>query len=136
MLLLTVEKFWLLDGLKKSKILSHLYLLVIAAVSFVIFNAADMKEAFSYIGAMFGAGGHPFVSAEWLYSLRSYGVTLIIAAIGATPLPKRAVEKIKSSPRGEKIINLLEPVLLVVLVVMMTAYLVDGSFNPFLYFRF
>ena len=134
--LLTVEKFWLLDWLKKSKVLSHIYLLVIVAISFVIFNAADMKEAFSYIGSMFGFGGHPLVSAEWLYCLRNYGFVLALAAVGATPMPRRIVEKVKSSEKGERFINLLEPAVLVLLVVVMTAYLVDGSFNPFLYFRF
>ena len=88
-----------------------------------------MGEAFSYIGGMFGAGGAPLVSAEALYYLRSYAVVFLVAIIGATPIPKLVAGKIK-------VTQYVEPVFLLVLLVLVTAYLVDGSFNPFLYFRF
>lgn len=134
--LLVIEKLWLLKLLKKSKVWSHIYVLFFVVISFVIFNAADMKEVFQYIGGMFGAGGIPFISDEWSYYLRSYAVVLIVAIIGATPLLKKLVLSIKKKPAGEKVMNVLEPVVMVVLLLMMTAFLVDGSFNPFLYFRF
>lgn len=135
-ILLIIEKLWLLKPLKKSKVLSHIYVIFFVIISFVIFNAADMKEAFSYIGGMFGAGGIPFISEEWLYYLRSYGVVLIVAIIGATPLVKKLVLSVKKKSTGEKIMNIAEPIMLVALLLVITAYLVDGSFNPFLYFRF
>lgn len=135
-ILLIIEKLWLLKPLKKSKVLSHIYVMFFVIISFVIFNAADMKEAFSYIGGMFGAGGIPFISEEWLYYLRSYGVVLIVAIIGATPLVKKLVLSVKKKSTGEKIMNIAEPIMLVALLLVITAYLVDGSFNPFLYFRF
>jgi len=135
-ILLVIEKLWLLKPLKKSKVLNHIYVMFFVIISFVIFNAADMKEAFTYIGGMFGAGGVPFVSTEWLYYLRSYAVVIVIAIIGATPLMKKLVLSIKKSATGEKIMNIAEPIVLVLLMLVMTAYLVDGSFNPFLYFRF
>lgn len=135
-ILLIIEKLWLLKPLKKSKVLSHIYVMFFVIISFVIFNAADIKEAFSYIGGMFGAGGIPFISEEWLYYLRSYGVVLIVAIIGATPLVKKLVLSVKKKSTGEKIMNIAEPIMLVALLLVITAYLVDGSFNPFLYFRF
>lgn len=135
-ILLIIEKLWLLKPLKKSKVLNHIYVMFFVIISFVIFNAADMKEAFSYIGGMFGAGGIPFISEEWLYYLRSYGVVLIVAIIGATPLVKKLVLSVKKKSTGEKIMNIAEPIMLVALLLVITAYLVDGSFNPFLYFRF
>ena len=135
-ILLIIEKLWLLKPLKKSKVLSHIYVMFFVIISFVIFNAADMKEAFSYIGGMFGAGGIPFISEEWLYYLRSYGVVLIVAIIGATPLVKKLVLSVKKKSTGEKIMNIAEPIMLGALLLVITAYLVDGSFNPFLYFRF
>ena len=135
-ILLIIEKLWLLKPLKKSKVLSHIYVMFFVIISFVIFNAADMKEVFSYIGGMFGAGGIPFISEEWLYYLRSYGVVLIVAIIGATPLVKKLVLSVKKKSTGEKIMNIAEPIMLVALLLVITAYLVDGSFNPFLYFRF
>ena len=128
-ILLVVEKVFLLKYLNRSKVLSHVYLLLAVVISFVIFNAVNMTEAFQYIGGMFGAGGIPLVSAEALYYLRSYAVIFLIAIIGATPIPKLAIGKIKA-------VEYVEPVFLLVLLVLVTAYLVDGSFNPFLYFRF
>ena len=127
--LLIVEKFFILKYLNKSKILSHIYLLFFVIISFVIFNAASMSEAFAYIGSMFGAGDIPFSSAETLYYLRSYIVVIIIGIIGATPLPKTLANKAKFT-------KFAEPVVLLLLLAVCTAYLVDGSFNPFLYFRF
>ena len=128
-ILLVIEKVFLLKYLNNSKILSRVYLLLAVVISFVIFNATNMGEAFQYIGGMFGAGGVPLVSAEALYYLRSYGLIFLIAVVGATPLPKLAVSKFKA-------VHWAEPTFLLVLLVMVTAYLVDGSFNPFLYFRF
>lgn len=127
--LLVIEKVFLLKYLNKSKVLSHIYLLFFVVISFVIFNAASMNEAFVYIGSMFGMGNVPLGSAETLYYLRSYIVVFVIAIIGATPVPKMLMNKAKFT-------KYLEPVGLVLLLAVCTAYIVDGSFNPFLYFRF
>ena len=99
-------------------------------------NASSVKEAASQIGAMFGADGLPLVSAESLYYAKSYAVTFLIAAIGATPLCKNVVSKLAESARGAQVLAILQPVWLVLLLAACTAFLVDGSFNPFLYFRF
>ena len=109
---------------------------MVVGISFVIFNATDIKEAISYIGGMFGAGGVPLVSTEFFYYLKSFGITLGIGLIGCTPIVKKTVEKIKEKALGGKIIAVIEPISLIALLIVMTAYLVDGSFNPFLYFRF
>jgi len=135
-ILLIVEKLVLLKYLDKSKVLSRIYTLVAVGISFVIFNATDMKEALSYIGGMFGAGEVPLASTEFFYYLKSFAVTLVIGIIGATPIVKNTVEKFFENNKISKFIWVLEPIGLVALLAVMTAYLVDGSFNPFLYFRF
>ena len=135
-IILMIEKLFLLKYLKKSKVLNHIYVLLLIIISFVIFDAASMKDAFSYIGAMFGAGDYPFISTEFVYYLRSYGVVLLIGIIGSTPLPKLVTKKIDESRVGGKIMTILAPVALCVLLAVCTACLVDGSYNPFLYFRF
>lgn len=135
--LLVFEKMWLLKKLEKSKAAARIYVLFTVLISFVIFNAADMKEAFVYIGGMFGIGEIPFMTQEFVYYLRSYAVVMILAVIGATPFVKQLIMNVGKKTLGsEKIMNVLEPIVLVLLMVVMTAYLVDGSFNPFLYFRF
>lgn len=135
-ILLLIEKSFLLKKLNKSKVISHVYVMFLVIISFVIFNAADMSVAFSDLAGMFGLAGVPVSSAEFVYYLRSYLLVIVIAIIGATPLPKKIVEKIREKETGNKVINLIEPAVCIILFVMITAYLVDGSFNPFLYFRF
>lgn len=134
--LLIAEKLWLLKPLKKCRLFSHIYVLFFVTISFVIFNAQDMAQAASDIGGLFGAGALPLISRETLYYMRSFGIVLGAAAIGATPLIKSLALKASSCPKTARIVTIAEPVLLMALLLVMTGYLVDGSFNPFLYFRF
>ena len=134
--LLVFEKLCFLKVLEKHKILGHFYVILAVLISFVIFNASDMGGAFSDIGGMFGFAKVPFVTTETLYYLRSYAVILILALIGSTPFIKNTVVKLASKPGFGKCLVVAEPLILLVLMLIMTAYLVDGSFNPFLYFRF
>lgn len=127
--LLVVEKTLLLKWLKNSRVISRLYVLFFVIISFVIFNAVSVKEAFDYIGAMFGAGSYPLISSEAIFYLKDYWLVFILALIGATPIPKNLASK-------TRVTQWLEPIVLVALLAISTAYLVDGSFNPFLYFRF
>ena len=124
--LLVIEKLWLLKRLEKSRVFSRIYTMLLVVIGFVIFNAADMQEAFRQIGGMFGAGGIELWGAESMYYLRSYALLLIIGILGATPAVKNCLGKLEP----------LRPILAPALLIICTAYLVDGSFNPFLYFRF
>ncbi len=134
--LLIIEKLWLLKHLKKSHILKYVYVTVFILISFVIFDSVSMGQSFSYVKAMFGLGGYPVLSEELLYYLRSYAVLLVIALLGATPLPKKIWERISSTRIGANIMIFAEPVMIIALLTVCIAYLVDGSYNPFLYFRF
>lgn len=134
--LLVIEKIWLLKYLTKCRLVAHSYVLFFVVLSFVIFNAENMYQAFSDIGGLFGVGGIPFISAEAVYCLRSFGLVLIIAMIGATPFIRNGVMQLSKQAMVCKFLNVLEPIFLFAMLLVMTAYLVDGSFNPFLYFRF
>ena len=134
--LLVIEKHWLLEHLNKAKVWNHLYVLFIVIISFVIFNASSLREAVQYIGGMFGFGNVAFMSAECAYYLRSYGVLLLVAAIGSTPWIKQAAISFTKTDFGKKIWPVIRIVWFVALLVICTAYLIDSSFNPFLYFRF
>lgn len=128
-ILLVIEKFILMKYLNHSKWFCHIYVLFAVMVSFVIFNTSSMGQAINDIGGLFGAGGIPVVSGESIYYLKSFLITFLLAVIGATPIPKYISSK-------WKVTCYLEPIVIILLLVMCTAYLVDGSFNPFLYFRF
>lgn len=134
--LLLLEKLWLKKYLDRLPALGHVYVLFTVMLGFVLFNAADLSQAVGDVAGLFSFGTLPLVSAETLYYLRSYAVLLILGIIGATPLPKYIISAISKKKTGEKVITILEPVALIVILLVSTAYLVDGSFNPFLYFRF
>ncbi len=128
---LLAEKW--IPGLKKlPPVVRQVYVLLIVVLGFVLFNATDLSQALSDIGCMFGFGGIPAVTGQTLYYLRSYGILLIAGIVGATPLMKNLGNRLTATKAGP----VLEPVLLLVALALCTAYLVDGSFNPFLYFRF
>jgi len=130
-ILLLIEKLWLGKHLK-NRILSHGYVLLITVFGFVLFHSATAADAVSEIGRMVGLGGLPVWNQTASYYFRSYGILLIMAFVGATPLPKMAAEKIAST----RISVVLQPLFVTVMLLLVTACLVDGSFNPFLYFRF
>ncbi|NLY18477.1 MAG: hypothetical protein GX045_05935 [Clostridiaceae bacterium] len=78
----------------------------------------------------------PFTNLETYYYLRSYAFVIIIAAVRATPAAKGIVKRINKNKKGRLITGILEPAAHAALLLLVTGYLVDGSFNPFLYFRF
>jgi len=134
--LLVLEKFFLLKKLEKSPGLGHVYVLFLVIIGFVIFNAADMRDAVSCIGGMFGAGGIALYGRESIYYLECYAFTLFIAVLGACPVLRNLLDALRTKKAAERLLSILEPVVLTGLFLICTAYLVDGSFNPFLYFRF
>ena len=135
-LFLTVEKLWYGQALARTKLLKHVYVLLLIVVSFVLFDAASVQDALRTIAALFGLGGLPLADALSRYYLWSYTGVFLIAAVGATPLPVKILRQLKESRTGSIIVSVLEPLVLLTLLAVVTAYLVDGSFNPFLYFRF
>ena len=134
--LLTAEKLFLLRGLKKLRVLNHIYVLLFVTLGFVLFDADSVRSAAASVCAMFGGGGLPLAGQESLYALRSGAVLLLSAAVGATPLPRRLIAAVQQKQAGRAVLAVLEPVGLCLLLAVCTAFLVDGSFNPFLYFRF
>ena len=134
--LLMLEKRWLLKYLEKSRILSHCYVLLSIIVSFVIFYGTKMSDLRNCLGGMIGLNRLPLISKEFLYYLRSYGVVLLIGMIGTTPLIKILTDRLAQNSLGKRAVTILEPILRIGLMLLNTAYLVDSSFNPFLYFRF
>ena len=134
---LILEKFALKKFFDKIPVVfSHIYVAIVVFVSFVIFNANGAAGILSDVGGMFGLTGIPFFTSDTAYYISGYAFILIIGIIGATPLVKNAILKIKKSNVGCRIINVLEPIFVIAVLLVATAYFVDGSFSPFLYFRF
>lgn len=128
---LLLEKLFLHRILQKlPQAISHLYLILTVVVSFVLFNSVNLTDLVKNLGYMFGKV--PWSNVETLYYLRSYAVVFLIAMIGATPLVKQVASKWK----GGRVQTVAQPMIMIALLLCVTAFLIEGSFNPFLYFRF
>lgn len=140
--LLILEKLFFKEWLDRHRGFGHLYVLVTVLFGFVLINADSVTQAVTDLGGMFAFGRLPLVSAEAGYYLKSYAVILLTAVIGATPLPAKSVAKVwkvcekQELKAGRICMMVLETAFFVGILFLATAYLVDGSFNPFLYFRF
>lgn len=134
--LLCLEKLFLLKVWKKLPPLGHVFTLLVTLLGFVLFAADGFSGAASDLAALFGADGLPLISDHSRYLLISSLGLIAIAVIGATPLPKRIWTFCSNKKFGETVTALLQPLLVTIGLLISTAYLVDSSFNPFLYFRF
>lgn len=114
----------------------HIYTLLFVMLGFVLFDSANVTDALASFKALFGFGGIPAADTASLHYLKSNIVLLVVAVIGATPLPKLLYEKIGLRKYGGKILAVVTPLAALASVALCTAYLIDGSFNPFVYFRF
>lgn len=134
--ILIIEKYFLSDFLKKHKIFSHIYTLILVIISFVIFNANSLTEVIHFMKNMFGLNNLPFINNETIYYLKSYLIIIIISIIASTPLFKNICIKLNEKEKMSKVIDILEIVFIFIILLLVTAFLIDSSFNPFLYFRF
>ena len=129
--LLLLEK-WVPALQKLPTLLRRFYVLLAVVISFVLFNAESMAQAGGDLAGMFGIAGLPLITAETLYYLKSYGVLFLLGFVGATPIVKETGLRIS----GTRVGAVLETLVVIALLLICTGYLVDGSFSPFLYFRF
>ena len=134
-ILLVIEKIFLAKFLNKTKVFKYIYTSLIVVISFLIFNASSLSDIGVSLKNMFFLNNIPLTGQVTTYYLRSYLVLFIIAIVGATPLFKNIFIKLNNT-KVNKIINILEPIFYLILLTLSTAYLIDASFNPFLYFRF
>ena len=134
-IILVIEKLFIGKYLEKTKIFKHIYSLLIIVISFLIFNSTTTSEIFNSLKNMFNLNNIEFINQETIYYLKSYLVLLIVSIISATPLLKNIISKLKTT-KIKTIIDILEPITYIALLILSTAFLIDESFNPFLYFRF
>ena len=129
--LLLAEK-WIPVLQRLPGILRHGYVLLAVVLSFVLFNADSLAQAGQDFAGLFGFGSLSLTSAETLYYLKSYAVLFVLGILGSTPVVKNAARRMDGTKAGV----VLEAAAMLALLIVCTAYLVDGSFSPFLYFRF
>lgn len=132
---LIMEKTWLLKLLDKiPRVFSHIYALVVIYFGWLLFAWEDIHGHRVYMKAMLGMAGAEVVNKESLYLLVSNALLTVIMAIGCTSLPKYLAKKVtKKDGIGA---SLCMSVYVAVILLLSIAYLVNGTYNPFLYFRF
>ena len=130
-LLLLEKKLWG-KYLENTKIFKHIYTLFFVVISFVIFNSNSLNEVINSLKNMFCLNNLEFINKETIYYIRNYLVVIIIGIIASTPFIKTLFMKIKNN----KLLDILEIIYYFVLLIVITSFLIDSSFNPFLYFRF
>ncbi len=130
-LFLMVEKAFLLKKLNKAPVIGHIYTLIVAICGWVLFDLPSLSAAGSYYASMFGFAQGGFASAADLFYLKNYAVIFIAAIIASLPLGKKLYNSLPL-----KVQSVISPILIVCVLIISTAYLVDASYNPFLYFRF
>lgn len=135
--LLLIEKLFLLKWLKKHPIAAHCYTIFFVLLGWALFAFDSLSQGLRFIGRLFGLGGVPLANSMAVYTLLSNLLLFLIAIVGSTPYPSRAVKNLLL--RGKKKEGLKTVIVCVgsmCLFLICVAYLVDGTYNPFLYFRF
>jgi len=135
-ILLIIEKLFLLNFLKKYKFIGHFYTMFLIIISFVIFNANDLTTILTSVKSMLGFNNLSFTNIEIIYYLKNYILIILIAIVLSTPLIKNTINKLKNINKIKIFVNILEPIFYIALLIISTAFIIDESFNPFLYFRF
>lgn len=126
--LLVLERSFLKRWLEKlPSIVSHGYLILVVLIGWVFFELVDMNQIFSYLGAMFGMGASGAANSQSWYLLKENALFFIVASLFSTPLMGQLKKRL---PEGVKYL------VYTVMLLLCIAYLVDATFNPFLYFRF
>ena len=134
--LLIIEKMFLLKALKKAPaIVGHIYTMFFVIISWVIFALDDMKSVTGYIGAMFGAGGALYDKTS-LYLLSTNIILLVILALASTDIPAKLGNSLVDRLGEKPLSAVVQNVVFAAVILISTAYLVDATYNPFLYFRF
>ncbi|WP_066459368.1 MBOAT family O-acyltransferase [Anaerotruncus rubiinfantis] len=124
--LISLERLWLKPFLDRHRLFSHVYLLFAVVMGWVLFAITDMGRLGVFVGRLFS-----FVpGSDWIFYLRNYAVILVLGIVFSMPVLNKIRDK---CPRITKWFAI--PFLALVFL-LSTAYLVDSSYNPFLYFRF
>lgn len=134
--LLVIEKAFLLKILDKHKIIGHIYTIFLVLISFIIFNETSVSSIVFFLKNMFGLTHLPISNLETIYYLKNYIGVIFVSIIASIPWLKIFKKKISNSILYTKIVSVIEPICYILLFIITTSYIVDESFNPFLYFRF
>lgn len=134
-LIIILEKLFLLDWFEdKPRFIKHIYTMLIVIVGWVFFEFEDISLGLSFIKTMFGFGNNPLIDRSAIYYLYTNALLFVILIVSSTQIPKKIFSRIKLKLNNSKAVII--PIAYMFLIFLCTAYLVNETYNPFLYFRF
>ena len=132
-LILVIEKLFMGKLLNKlPKFIRFIYSIVLIMIGWVIFNCTSFNQIGTYIGAMFGANGMNSIKVFYNLSIAHLWPYMLLGIIGSTPIIKKLYDKLNS----KVVTGIVYDVFLLGVLFLCVMYLVNSSFNPFIYFRF
>lgn len=135
--ILIIEKAFLLKYLEKANgFIRHFYTLFLVLISWAIFAFDSMGEGALYIKAMFGLNGAGFANSDTGYFIYTNLLLLVILVLASTSYPKQATKKLLAKMKNPVHVAVVKNCFYVATFLLVLCYLVDASYNPFLYFRF
>ncbi|KGM96896.1 alginate regulatory protein [Clostridium novyi A str. 4552] len=131
----TLEKIFILRWLEKSpKFVAHIYTMFLVIIGWGLFEFEDMSACISFIGVMFGFGKNVIINTQAMYYMYTNWILFVILIVCSTPLPMKIISFIKK--KLSKTSSLVLPFGYLIIIFISTAYLVNDTYNPFLYFKF
>ena len=121
---------------KFIKVNSRIYTLILVCIGWVIFSFDNLFEGISYLKSMFFLNGNVLIDNSSLYIVYSNILLILIGILAATSIPKRVVQHFLKEKENSLGIDLIHSLFLLIILTLSTAYLVNSTYNPFLYFRF
>ena len=134
--LIILEKYIYGKYLEKSHVISRIYFFFVTVFGFIIFDTENLSQVFSKFGELFGVGTTALYDTSSLFYVSSYLFTLVIAFVCAMPIGKKLRAKLCEKEKSRAVFTCLGYAACFAMLIVSTAYLIDGSYNPFLYFRF
>ena len=133
--ILVIEKNFLLKWLEKApKFIANIYTMILVIIGWVFFDVETLKGALDYIKVMFGFGNNPMIDSMTMYYLEANIGLIIVLIICSTSIPTKIIKFIKKKYTTAKLFVV--PVIYSIILIVAVAYLVNETYNPFLYFRF
>ncbi|NLC72676.1 MAG: MBOAT family protein [Ruminococcaceae bacterium] len=131
-ILLASEKLFLLKSLERlNSTVRHIYVIFAVNLVWPLFQLNSLQAAATYTSSMFGFSPAGLYSANDIFNFKTYFAVFVVGVIACTPVSKNLFNKLPDKAK-----NILSPIFVVIILILSTAYLVDATYNPFLYFRF
>ena len=136
-ILIIIAKAFLLFWLSRApRWMRHVYTIILLLIGWGLFAFEDFHQLINYFTVLFGLRNATWVNQETLYYLSQNIILFVLLTIASTPMIRLIGQKLFNSPYGSVIKAFIVPMICLLILIASTAYLVDSSYNPFLYFRF